>query len=191
MPDAEQLSRWRRIREAPGNERCAECLVPEPTWLVIDYGILVCIRCAGAHRSLGTHISKVRSIAMDTLSRDELAWVESLGNSKSGSLWGAALPPSMAPPRSDSADSFRCRWVREKYAEQTFVAGSICPEPAAYTRMCGWLLKPGIAPWLSWRRRFYRLGEAGCLLAFADETGESGGGGGGGGGIGGGPLGGA
>ena len=28
---------------------------------VLDYGILICIHCAGAHRALGSHISKVVS----------------------------------------------------------------------------------------------------------------------------------
>lgn len=34
--------------------------VLDPTWASINLCALVCIQCSGIHRSLGTHISKVR-----------------------------------------------------------------------------------------------------------------------------------
>ena len=46
-----------------GNRRCADCGAGEPDWAVINRGLVLCQHCAGAHRSLGTHISKVRSNA--------------------------------------------------------------------------------------------------------------------------------
>ena len=61
LTKVEQQQRWERIRGKPGNEQCAECASPAVSWVVLEYGILICIRCAGAHRALGTHISKVCS----------------------------------------------------------------------------------------------------------------------------------
>lgn len=39
----------------------------EPDWTSINLGVLVCIQCSGIHRSLGVHISKVRSLTLDKL----------------------------------------------------------------------------------------------------------------------------
>ena len=37
----------------------------DPDWTSINLGIVVCIECSGIHRSLGVHISKVRSLPLD------------------------------------------------------------------------------------------------------------------------------
>ena len=35
----------------------------EPTWASVNRGVLVCAECCGVHRSLGRHISHVRSLS--------------------------------------------------------------------------------------------------------------------------------
>lgn len=50
-----------------GNAACADCGQAEgsrPTWASTTCGVLLCMRCAGVHRSLGVHVSKVRAWAM-------------------------------------------------------------------------------------------------------------------------------
>jgi hypothetical protein len=47
------------------SKNCADCDAPEPDWVSINLGVFICIDCAGVHRSLGAHISKVRSITLD------------------------------------------------------------------------------------------------------------------------------
>lgn len=49
----------------PGNNKCADCDTENPTWASINLGIMLCIECSGIHRSLGVHISKVRSVTLD------------------------------------------------------------------------------------------------------------------------------
>lgn len=39
--------------------------VSDPDWSSLNLGALICIECSGIHRNLGTHISKVRSLALD------------------------------------------------------------------------------------------------------------------------------
>ncbi len=44
-----------------------------PRWASWNLGIFVCIRCAGIHRNLGVHISKVRSVNLDSWTPQQVA----------------------------------------------------------------------------------------------------------------------
>lgn len=49
-------------------EVCADCgSHGDVSWIVINFGIVVCIGCSGIHRGLGCHVSKVRSGVLDTV----------------------------------------------------------------------------------------------------------------------------
>jgi hypothetical protein len=56
--------RWRE-RRAQKAKRCALVRCIDPDWASINLGITLCIECAGVHRSLGAHITKVRSLDLD------------------------------------------------------------------------------------------------------------------------------
>lgn len=55
-----------------GNRLCFDCNTPNPKWTSKNYCVFVCLDCSGIHRSLGVHISRVKSANMDRWSRDEL-----------------------------------------------------------------------------------------------------------------------
>jgi len=54
---ATALARLRSL-EVP----CADCGAARAEWLSANLGVLVCLECAGCHRSMGTHVSKMRSL---------------------------------------------------------------------------------------------------------------------------------
>ncbi len=58
-----QLAALRVLLEQPGNRACADCTgggaAGRATWASINTGVFICMRCAGHHRGLGVHISKV------------------------------------------------------------------------------------------------------------------------------------
>jgi len=63
-----------------GNNKCADCGDPFPEWASINLGIFICIQCAGVHRSLGTHISQVRSLTLDQWDSDVVQFMRETGN---------------------------------------------------------------------------------------------------------------
>lgn len=62
------------IRGYPGNDRCCDCASLDTDWCSISHGTLICLECAGKHRSLGVLVSFVRSIHMDSWSRQQVCY---------------------------------------------------------------------------------------------------------------------
>jgi len=68
-----------RIRALPGNVTCADCSNVNPQWASVTYGALVCLECSGQHRSLGVHLSFVRSVQMDSWAPRQISAMERSG----------------------------------------------------------------------------------------------------------------
>lgn len=98
----------------PGNRDCADCQSRAPRWASVNLGIFICMQCSGIHRSLGVHISKVRSTTLDTWLPDQVAFMKSMGNEKSNSYWEAELPPNFDRSRIAT-------FIRAKYEEKRWV----------------------------------------------------------------------
>jgi ADP-ribosylation factor GTPase-activating protein 1 len=60
------------IRTFSGNQKCCDCTSIDTDWASVSHGTLICLDCAGKHRSLGVHVSFVRSITMDTWSTQQV-----------------------------------------------------------------------------------------------------------------------
>ncbi|KAK9527038.1 hypothetical protein VZT92_015704 [Zoarces viviparus] len=100
------------------NKFCADCESKGPRWASWNLGIFVCIRCAGIHRNLGVHISKVKSVNLDQWTQEQVQCVQEMGNAKAKRLYEAFLPECFQHPETDqSAEIF----IRDKYDKKKYM----------------------------------------------------------------------
>ncbi|OCK84143.1 centaurin-beta-2 [Lepidopterella palustris CBS 459.81] len=114
-----------QVRDADaGNKMCADCgSESKVEWVSINLGIVLCIECSGIHRSLGTHISKVRSLTLDTTSftQDIIEMLLTIGNRVSNMVWEAKLDRSLKPGPQSTREQ-RLHFITAKYSDRAFVA---------------------------------------------------------------------
>ncbi|XP_071724944.1 ADP-ribosylation factor GTPase-activating protein AGD12-like [Rutidosis leptorrhynchoides] len=104
------------------NRTCADCSAPDPKWASANIGVFICQKCCGVHRSLGTHISKVLSVALDEWSDDEVeAMVLVGGNASANKTYEAFLPDGVQKPGPDAPHEQRSKFIRSKYESQDFL----------------------------------------------------------------------
>lgn len=115
----------KQVRDAdPSNKMCADCGSEHKVdWVSINLGIVICIECSGIHRSLGTHITKVRSLTLDVTSftPDIVEILLKVGNVISNSIWEAQLDPGLKPGPMSTREQ-RLHFITSKYADRAYVA---------------------------------------------------------------------
>lgn len=65
-----QIVFLQKLLKKEENKHCADCHRRYPTWASTTFGAFICIKCAGFHRELGTHITKVKSMDLDKWPND-------------------------------------------------------------------------------------------------------------------------
>ncbi|KNE72108.1 hypothetical protein, variant [Allomyces macrogynus ATCC 38327] len=100
------------------NAHCADCGARGSKWASWNIGVFLCMRCAGVHRKLGTHISKVKSINMDIWTPEQIDSIRSKGNAKANALFN---PNGITPPR-NASDRDLENYIRDKYERRVFAS---------------------------------------------------------------------
>lgn len=117
-----------RTKVRAASEVCADCTAPDPTWASINRGVLICDECCSVHRSLGRHISQVKSLTKGQWSPTLLAMVQHLANHGANSIWEhSLLDPSQSkhgkkkPSPRDQVHPVKTEFIRSKYQFLQFV----------------------------------------------------------------------
>ncbi|XP_019952038.1 stromal membrane-associated protein 1-like isoform X12 [Paralichthys olivaceus] len=99
------------------NKYCADCEAKGPRWASWNLGVFMCIRCAGIHRNLGVHISRVKSVNLDQWTSEQIQSMVDMGNSRARQLYEAHLPESFRRPQTDQAVEV---FIRDKYERKKY-----------------------------------------------------------------------
>jgi len=99
--------------------------VAQNAWASINLGQFICFQCSGIHRNLGTHITKVRSLNLDSWNDDWVANMERWGNHRAAQYWEAQIPPGVRRPTIEDANQQNHvlkTFIKDKYQDRCWAA---------------------------------------------------------------------
>lgn len=102
------------------NKKCADCWARNPRWASWNLGVFLCIRCAGIHRNLGVHISKVKSVGLDSWTEEQISSMQSMGNASAAAKYEANLPENLRFSRPESDNTLE-KFIRDKYERKLYL----------------------------------------------------------------------
>lgn len=174
--DSESTQNKEQLQEVlqhADNAVCADCGEKEPLWTSANLGLFICIICAGIHRNLGTHISRVKSIMLDSWKPEEIELMRTHGNKKGNEHWQGSLG-SCIPIRATDSVALREQWIKAKYVRKLYQkrlsvhAGGGIGRPSELPTRDGWMIKKGDVV-KSWKKRYFKL--VGSLLFYYRKVG--------------------
>ncbi|XP_053684995.1 ARF GTPase-activating protein Git [Sabethes cyaneus] len=117
-----------RTKSRLQTEICGDCGSSDPSWASINRGILLCADCCSIHRSLGRHISQVKSLRQGTWAPSVLAFVNQLNSHGANSVWEHLLLDSVAPKNlkrkpspKDPLHPTKAEFIRAKHVNLSYV----------------------------------------------------------------------
>ncbi|KAL7759816.1 hypothetical protein ACKLNR_009906 [Fusarium oxysporum f. sp. zingiberi] len=123
---AQNQATIKSLLKLEANKVCSDCKRNKhPRWASWNLGVFICIRCSGIHRGMGTHISRVKSVDLDSWTDEQLQSVLSWGNARANKYWEAKLAPGHAPSEAKIEN-----FIRTKYELKRWVMDGPMPDPA-------------------------------------------------------------
>mmetsp|Transcript_1920 Transcript_1920/g.3497 ORF Transcript_1920/g.3497 Transcript_1920/m.3497 type:complete len:371 (+) Transcript_1920:78-1190(+) len=80
IPTAEKNAQFRKLKNVLENQTCFDCPNTRPTWASVTYGVFLCLDCSAAHRSMGVHLTFVRSVDLDEWTQSQIDAMRLGGN---------------------------------------------------------------------------------------------------------------
>ncbi|GMM38899.1 GTPase-activating protein [Saccharomycopsis crataegensis] len=124
--DESQLNYLEIVRRShKSNVVCADCgSTKSVDWISISLLVVVCIDCSGVHRSLGSHLSKIRSLTLDIsiFTPEIVKLLHSVSNEQANSYLEKKLKgdkSALISPGSSSNE--RSSFIVNKYKEKSFI----------------------------------------------------------------------
>ncbi|KAI9285392.1 hypothetical protein BC943DRAFT_306363 [Umbelopsis sp. AD052] len=121
----------------PGNNVCVDCRAKNPRWASHNLGVFLCIRCGGLHRRMGTHISKVKSVTMDSWTIEQIENIKANGGNDAVNRIYNPHPERHPLPLADDDHGME-RYIRNKWEKKSFMDAP--PQPASAASA---IIRPG------------------------------------------------
>ncbi|XP_072744882.1 ARF GTPase-activating protein GIT1-like [Anoplolepis gracilipes] len=117
-----------RPKHKASAEVCADCGTLEPGWASINRAILLCDDCCGIHRSLGRHVSHIKSLHKSVWNTYLLNMVHTLSDNGANSIWEHSLldPSSLKisrrkPQAKDPLHPIKADFIKAKHQHLAFI----------------------------------------------------------------------
>ncbi|KAI0133547.1 hypothetical protein BJ170DRAFT_590569 [Xylariales sp. AK1849] len=124
---AQNQATIKSLLKLDANKICADCKKNKhPRWASWNLGVFVCIRCSGIHRGMGTHISRVKSVDLDSWTDEQLQSILSWGNARANKYWEAKLAAGHVPSEAKIEN-----FIRTKYELKRWTMEGPIPDPAS------------------------------------------------------------
>lgn len=80
IPTADKNAQFRKLKNILENQTCFDCPNTRPTWASVTYGVFLCLDCSATHRSMGVHLTFVRSVDLDEWTQSQIDAMRLGGN---------------------------------------------------------------------------------------------------------------
>ncbi|XP_041977492.1 ARF GTPase-activating protein GIT2 [Aricia agestis] len=127
-----------RSKHRSSVEICSDCGASDPSWASINRGLLLCAECCSVHRSMGRHISHVKSLRQGSWPPSLLAMVQALTAQNVNSIWEYSLLDATShkhlrkkPQPKDPLHPVKSEFILAKHLRLTYVLRARRDEPAS------------------------------------------------------------